>query len=60
MRLLGRRAWWAPSWIVGFTRRAGFSHVDTDYECDTPDYGIDNAPAGPGRLAAPTSEPAAG
>ena len=60
MRLLGRFAWWAPSQVVGLTQRMGFSHVDTDYQCDTPDYGIDTPPSKRGRLPAPTSEPAAG
>ena len=37
MRLLGRWAWWAPTQLSGLTRRLGFSHVATDYECDTPE-----------------------
>jgi uncharacterized membrane protein YdfJ with MMPL/SSD domain len=40
MRLLGRAAWWAPSRLSGLTGRVGFSHVETDYECDAPDYGL--------------------
>jgi uncharacterized membrane protein YdfJ with MMPL/SSD domain len=72
MRVLGRAAWWAPPHISGLTSRVGFSHVETDYECDQPDYGIepdagdgpagkptDRPPAQPGRLAGPPS-PAAG
>jgi uncharacterized membrane protein YdfJ with MMPL/SSD domain len=61
MRLLGRAAWWAPSQISGLTGRVGFSHVETDYQCDTPDYGVGTPapdevgrPAGrPGRLSSP-------
>jgi uncharacterized membrane protein YdfJ with MMPL/SSD domain len=72
MRLLGRAAWWAPPHLSGLTSRVGFSHVEADYECDQPDYGIepepptghgekpaDRPPARPGRLAGPPS-PAAG
>ena len=59
MRLLGRRAWWAPprlSWITG---RLGFSHVATEYECDSPapEPGADGRPR---RLARTTPESAAG
>jgi uncharacterized membrane protein YdfJ with MMPL/SSD domain len=72
MRLLGRAAWWAPPHISGLTSRVGFSHVETDYGCDEPDYGIepdgrdkpapkpaDRPPVRPGRLAGPPT-PAAG
>jgi uncharacterized membrane protein YdfJ with MMPL/SSD domain len=67
MRLLGRAAWWAPPHLSALTSRVGFSHVETDYQCDTPDYGIEpDAGDGPaskggrtGRLAGPPS-PAAG
>ncbi len=62
MRLLGKAAWWAPSQLSGVTRRLGFSHVATDYECDTPEPGAPPEP-GPGgrsgRLAGPPA-PAAG
>ena len=65
MRLLGHRAWWAPSQLAGVFGRLGFSHVETDYECDTPEVqpaphgaGVDRV--GGGRLAGPKSEPAAG
>jgi RND superfamily putative drug exporter len=61
MRLLGARAWWAPSHISGFTSRVGFSHVATEYECDTP--GPEETPAAPQRrpsVGGPKSEPAAG
>jgi hypothetical protein len=37
MRLLGRWAWWAPARLSWLSGRLGFSHVETDYECDTPD-----------------------
>jgi putative drug exporter of the RND superfamily len=62
MRLLGPLAWWAPRHVAGLTRRVGFSHVETDYQCDTPDYGIEPAApsARPDRLPHPKSEPAAG
>ena len=59
MRLLGRWAWWAPAQLSGVTRRLGFSHVATDYECDTPepDQRPEPPDAGgvgrPGRLAGP-------
>ncbi len=68
MRLLGRAAWWAPPHLSAITGRMGFSHVETEYECDAPDYGIepekgsrpDDRPATrPGRLAGPPT-PAAG
>jgi uncharacterized membrane protein YdfJ with MMPL/SSD domain len=70
MRLLGRAAWWAPPHLSSLTSRVGFSHVETDYQCDTPDYGLESAePSQPekptstggraGRLAGPPS-PAAG
>jgi RND superfamily putative drug exporter len=70
MRLLGHRAWWAPSQLAGVFGRLGFSHVETDYECDTPE--VQPAPhgagvgrsggghVGDGRMAGPKSEPAAG
>jgi RND superfamily putative drug exporter len=58
MRLLGNKAWWAPAHVSRFSGRMGFSHVQTDYECDTPEPA--NEPAPRGRLAPPTSEPAAG
>ena len=64
MRLLGDRAWWAPSRLAWITERLGFSHVETDYECDTPDLPVAQRVAGVagvgGRLAGPKSEPAAG
>jgi uncharacterized membrane protein YdfJ with MMPL/SSD domain len=59
MRLLGRRAWWAPSRLSRISVRLGFSHVQTDYECDTPEPARP-APAAAARLKRPTSEPAAG
>jgi RND superfamily putative drug exporter len=65
MRLLGRWAWWAPTQFSGLTRRLGFSHVATDYECDTPEPDKrpeppEPGPIGrPGRLAGPPA-PAAG
>jgi RND superfamily putative drug exporter len=71
MRLLGRAAWWSPSRIAGLTGHVGFSHVETDYECDAPDYGlgtptpepparpVDRPSAQPGRLAGPAT-PAGG
>jgi uncharacterized membrane protein YdfJ with MMPL/SSD domain len=70
MRLLGRAAWWAPPHLSALTSRVGFSHVETDYQCDTPDYGLESVePSQPekptstggraGRLAGPPS-PAAG
>ena len=65
MRLLGQRAWWAPSQLVGLSSRLGFSHVETDYECDTPDSGSQPMPARQGPrsptagMAGPTPEPAA-
>ena len=68
MRILGRAAWWAPSALSAITSRTGFSHIDTDYECDAPDYGmtpepavrpIDRPSARPGRLAGPPT-PAGG
>ncbi len=43
MRLLGRRAWWAPSHISGFTERLGFSNHAED-ECDTPEAGATPEP----------------
>lgn len=61
MRLLGRAAWWAPSRLSGLTGRVGFSHVETDYECDAPDYGLgEPAPDKRGESPAPrglTSRP---
>ena len=66
MRLLGRWAWWAPSRLAGVTGRLGFSHVETEYECDTPDVSVLPAPRAAGvggvgaRLGGPKSEPAAG
>ena len=64
MRLLGRRAWWAPSRLAWFSVRLGFSHVATEYECDTPEPepGPETAhePEPRGRRATPSSEPAAG
>jgi RND superfamily putative drug exporter len=64
MRLLGRRAGWAPAQLAGISSRLGFSHVATEYECDTPDVESKPAPkpAAPprGRLSGPRSEPAAG
>src|SRR5664279_1943705 len=36
MRLLGQRAWWAPSRVAWLSGRLGFSHVATEYECDAP------------------------
>jgi putative drug exporter of the RND superfamily len=61
MRLLGHRAWWAPSQIGWLSSRLGFSHVETDYECDTPEFEPQPDPATPqrGRLSG-SSEPAAG
>jgi RND superfamily putative drug exporter len=72
MRLLGDRAWWAPSQLSWVTGRLGFSHVQTDYECDTPETspaarGDGEAPDGrtgrpgrSGRIARPTPGPSAG
>jgi hypothetical protein len=45
MRLLGRWAWWAPSPLSALTRRLGFSHIETDYECDTPSPDSKTGPA---------------
>ena len=66
MRLLGRWAWWAPSPLSALTRRLGFSHIETDYECDTPSPDPKTGPA-PRTAAArgaspvrPTSGSAAG
>jgi uncharacterized membrane protein YdfJ with MMPL/SSD domain len=63
MRLLGRRAWWAPSRLSWFSGRLGFSHVATDYECDTPEpeptARQDRRGGRRGRLAGPPT-PAAG
>ena len=56
MRLLGRWAWWAPTRLSRVTRRLGFNHVATDYECDAPEP----TPRSAGQLGGPTSEPAAG
>ena len=36
MRLLGRRAWWAPPQLASLSSRLGFNHVATEYECDAP------------------------
>jgi RND superfamily putative drug exporter len=70
MRLLGHRAWWAPSRLAWISGRLGFSHVETNYECDPPETPVapragGGAGAGGvggvgGRLAGPKSEPAAG
>jgi RND superfamily putative drug exporter len=60
MRLLGHRAWWAPSRLSWFSRRLGFSHVETEYECDTPEPATKVKPTPTGQLGRPTSEPAAG
>jgi len=65
MRLLGSRAWWAPSRLSGISGRLGFSHTEVDYECDAPEPGSkprDDGPGRgdrPGRLAGPPA-PAAG
>jgi len=66
MRLLGHRAWWAPSRVAWLSGRLGFSHVATEYECDAPEPEVDRrhrddrgSPGG-GRLARPTPESAAG
>ena len=64
MRILGRWAWWAPARLSRLSGRLGFSHVETDYECDTPDIApippIPPVGAKGGRLGGPKSEPAAG
>ena len=67
MRLLGKAAWWSPPLLSKLTNRMGFSHVETEYECDAPDYGIEpetrtpptDGSARPGSLAGPPT-PAAG
>jgi len=65
MRLLGRWAWWAPTRLSRVTRRLGFNHVATDYECDAPepDHWPEPPEPGtvgrPGRMAGPPA-PAAG
>jgi RND superfamily putative drug exporter len=65
MRLLGSRAWWAPSRLSGISGRLGFSHTEVDYECDAPEPGSKPRDGGPGRgdrpgrLAGPPA-PAAG
>jgi uncharacterized membrane protein YdfJ with MMPL/SSD domain len=60
MRLLGHRAWWAPSRLSRFSSRLGFSHVQTEYECDKPEP-EPKVKLKPGaRLGRPNSEPAAG
>jgi RND superfamily putative drug exporter len=63
MRLLGRWAWWAPTQLAGLTRRLGFSHVATDYECDSPEpEGLPAPDLGRtgrrGRLAGPPAQAA--
>ncbi len=66
MRLLGRWAWWAPSQVSALSSRLGFSHVATEYECDTREPGSGLEPGlrdeggRSGRLARPTPESAAG
>jgi len=66
MRLLGHRAWWAPSRVAWISGRLGFSHVATDYECDAPEPESEHrdrdgrGSRGGGRLAQPTPESAAG
>ena len=60
MRLLGRRAWWSPARLSWATGRLGFSHVQTDYECDAPGPEPLAPETGRGRLAPQTPETAAG
>jgi RND superfamily putative drug exporter len=64
MRLLGHRAWWAPSQISGITARLGFSHVETEYGCDNDGSEPEPRPAAATserrRIGGPGSEPAAG
>jgi RND superfamily putative drug exporter len=62
MRLLGRRAWWAPARLSWVTGRLGFSHVATEYECDAPQAEPERRDEGGRRgiLAPPTPESAAG
>jgi MMPL family len=60
MRLLGHWAWWAPSRLAGFSGQLGFSHVETEYECnDNPEAEIQLDPPRV-RLGGPKSESAAG
>ncbi len=74
MRLLGPVGLVVAARILsGITSRMGFSHVETEYECDAPDYGLGTPPTPtargdqpnegpgtrPGRLAGPPT-PAAG
>jgi uncharacterized membrane protein YdfJ with MMPL/SSD domain len=63
MRLLGRTAWWAPARLAGISGRLGFSHIDSEEECDTPDVPA-SPPAGTagaaGRGRRPLAGPAAG
>jgi putative drug exporter of the RND superfamily len=62
MRLLGDRAWWAPSRLARLSGRLGFGHVETEYGSETP--GLGRTPAGRTRRpiwpGGPKSEPAAG
>jgi uncharacterized membrane protein YdfJ with MMPL/SSD domain len=37
MRLLGPRAWWAPARLSAITGRLGFTHIESEDECDTPE-----------------------
>jgi len=62
MRLLGNRAWWAPARLAGISGRLGFSHVETEYECDAPDsqVGPGLPPVAGGRLGGQGSGAAAG
>jgi RND superfamily putative drug exporter len=60
MRLLGPRAWWAPARLSRLSGRLGFSHVETDYECDSPEPEVKAVPKPGAQLGRPTSEPAAG
>ena len=59
MRLLGRRAWWAPPQLSALSSRLGFNHVATDYECDAPGMAT-AAPTGSAQSTSAASPSAAG
>jgi RND superfamily putative drug exporter len=59
MRLLGRRAWWAPPQLASLSSRLGFNHVATEYECDSPAVAA-AAPSAPAKPASAASPSAAG
>jgi RND superfamily putative drug exporter len=60
MRLLGRRAWWAPARLSGLTGQLGFSHTQTAYECDSPGPPAPPEPASRPNRGRPVPGPAAG